>query len=324
MTYDPSLRVLTVLELLQAHETVTGAELARTLEVSPRTVQRYIMRLQDLGIPVEGKRGVGGAYRLKAGFRLPPLMFTGDEALSLALGLLALQQLGLSDLTPAAGAARAKLARTLPAALRDTVQALEEAVQFDASPWVVNTDAGLLQRMLQAVREHHTARLAYTSHRSEATERRVDIYRVLHVDGRWYAAGLCHLRASLRVFRLDRIASFEVLDDAFEPPTDFDALALVRREQPQRKAYEVSVWLAAPPAELRGQVSMWYTDLCAEGAGTRLRGKREYLSSFAAFLLGLGVDFQIESPPELRAEFGKLAARCAAAQEGSSGLRSIP
>ena len=40
--YDPSMRVLTVLELLQAHEEVSGADLARRLEVSPRTVQRYV------------------------------------------------------------------------------------------------------------------------------------------------------------------------------------------------------------------------------------------------------------------------------------------
>ncbi|MCD0176594.1 HTH domain-containing protein, partial [Deinococcus sp. 14RED07] len=56
--YDPSMRVLTVLELLQAHEEVSGADLARRLEVSPRTVQRYVARLQDLGIPVKGRRGV--------------------------------------------------------------------------------------------------------------------------------------------------------------------------------------------------------------------------------------------------------------------------
>ena len=103
--YDPSMRVLTVLELLQAKEEVSGAELARRLEVSPRTVQRYVARLQDLGIPVEGRRGVGGAYRLRPGFRLPPLMFTGEEALSLSLGLLALHHLGLRELLPAAGRA---------------------------------------------------------------------------------------------------------------------------------------------------------------------------------------------------------------------------
>ena len=100
--YDPSMRVLTVLELLQSREEVTGAELARRLEVSPRTVQRYVARLQDLGIPVEGRRGVGGAYRLKPGFQLPPLMFTGEEALALALGLRALTHLGLHALAPAA------------------------------------------------------------------------------------------------------------------------------------------------------------------------------------------------------------------------------
>ena len=104
--YDPSMRVLTVLELLQAHEEVSGADLARRLEVSPRTVQRYIARLQDLGIPVEGRRGVGGAYRLKAGFRLPPLMFTPDEALAAALGLRTLRHLGLHALAPAAQAAK--------------------------------------------------------------------------------------------------------------------------------------------------------------------------------------------------------------------------
>jgi predicted DNA-binding transcriptional regulator YafY len=68
--YDPIMRVLTVLEILQAREHVSGAELAERLEVDIRTVQRYIARLQDLSIPVESVRGVGGFYRLRPGFRL--------------------------------------------------------------------------------------------------------------------------------------------------------------------------------------------------------------------------------------------------------------
>lgn len=55
--YDPIMRVLTVLEILQAREQVSGTELAERLEVSPRTVQRYIARLQDLCVPVEAVRG---------------------------------------------------------------------------------------------------------------------------------------------------------------------------------------------------------------------------------------------------------------------------
>ncbi|GGI69818.1 helix-turn-helix transcriptional regulator [Deinococcus wulumuqiensis] len=313
MTYDPSLRVLTVLELLQAREEVTGAELARRLEVSPRTVQRYVMKLQDLGIPVEGKRGVGGAYRLKPGFRLPPLMFTGEEALSLALGLRALRQLGLHTLAPAAEAASAKLTRTLPHSLREEVQALEKAVQLDDSPWVVSTDAATLATLLRAVRASQVAEFAYTSNQGAVTRRQVNVYRVMHVDGRWYAVGWCQLRQEVRSFRLDRIRELAVLEETFTPPQDFDALAYIRSHACHAPSYEVSVWLAAPPATLRGAVSVWHTDLRAEGEGTRLTCQRENLASFAAFLLGVGVDFRVDSPPELREVFRTLTRRCAAA-----------
>lgn len=310
MTYDPSLRVLTVLELLQAREEVTGAELSRRLEVSPRTVQRYIMKLQDLGIPVEGRRGVGGAYRLKPGFRLPPLMFTGEEALSLALGLRALKQLGLHTLTPAAEAASAKLKRTLPHSLREEVQALEKAVQLDDSPWVVSTNAATLAALLRAVREAQTVDITYTSNKGAGTRRRVNVYRVMHVDGRWYAVGWCQLRQELRSFRLDRIRDLAVLDETFAPPQDFDALAHVRAHPCSQPLHDISVWLACPPEQLHGFLSVWNTDIRAEEGGTRIRCQREQLDFFAAFLLSVPCEFRVDSPPELLGAFQRLGERC--------------
>src|SRR6516164_429337 len=112
--YDPIMRVLTVLEILQARDRVTGAELAERLEVDLRTVQRYIVRLKDLAIPIDSSRGVGGAYRLRPGFRLPPLLLTNEEAFALSLGLRALRQVGLSAFAPATEGALEKLGRVLP------------------------------------------------------------------------------------------------------------------------------------------------------------------------------------------------------------------
>ena len=89
MVYRPTARVLTILELLQSHERMSGAELARRLEVDVRTVRNYIQTLADLGIPVEAERGRYGAYRLRAGYKLPPLIFTEDEALALTLNRIA-------------------------------------------------------------------------------------------------------------------------------------------------------------------------------------------------------------------------------------------
>jgi predicted DNA-binding transcriptional regulator YafY len=78
--YHPTTRVLTILELLQARASLSGADLAARLEVDRRTVRRYITMLQDLGIPIEAMRGPLGGYRIRPGFKLPPLMLADDEA----------------------------------------------------------------------------------------------------------------------------------------------------------------------------------------------------------------------------------------------------
>src|SRR6266511_3036987 len=92
----PASRLLELLELLQTKPLTTGREIADRLAIDRRTVRRYVEALQELGIPVEGERGVGGGYRLRPGFRLPPLMLTEDEAVAVALGLIAAGRQGLA------------------------------------------------------------------------------------------------------------------------------------------------------------------------------------------------------------------------------------
>src|SRR5919199_1797469 len=135
--YRPTTRVLAVLELRQSHGRMTGAELARRLEVDPRTARRYIETLQDLGIPVEADRGRYGAYRLRPGYKLPPLMFGEEEALALTLGLLAARRIGLADgamPSPAVEGALAKVERVLPDPLRERVRAVEDALVLAIQP----------------------------------------------------------------------------------------------------------------------------------------------------------------------------------------------
>ena len=86
--YHPTSRVLTVLELLQSRPSISGPELSARLEMDVRTVRRYITHLQDIGIPIEATIGRNGGYRLRPGFKLPPLMFTEEEATAIMLGLL--------------------------------------------------------------------------------------------------------------------------------------------------------------------------------------------------------------------------------------------
>ena len=85
------------LELLQTHGRMSGAALAERLGVDRRTVRRYVAALEEMGVPLTAERGRDGAYLLVAGFKLPPMMFTDDEALALSVGLLAARGLGLAS-----------------------------------------------------------------------------------------------------------------------------------------------------------------------------------------------------------------------------------
>src|SRR5579884_1739996 len=129
--YSPVERLLTVLNLLQARASITAAELAERLEVNARSARRYITMLQDLGIPVEAVRGRYGGYRLRPGFKLPPLMWTEEEAVAVTLGLQAIRQMGFSQIAPTVEQALAKVERVLPLTLRERVQALHETVTLD-------------------------------------------------------------------------------------------------------------------------------------------------------------------------------------------------
>src|SRR5579884_1774732 len=185
---------------------MTGAELARRLEVNIRTVRDYIEMLADLGIPVEAERGRYGAYRLRPGYKLPPLIFTEEESFALTLALLIAREQGLAQTSPAFEGILAKVMRVLPVSTRTQVQAVEQTVLFEEygvriapSMWAV----AVLSSALQSGRQ---VRLSYSSPQGELTERGFDPYGIVCQEGIWYTIGYCHLRKSQRLFRLDRIA----------------------------------------------------------------------------------------------------------------------
>src|SRR5215467_5143046 len=186
--YHPTTRVLTVLELLQAHRQMSGPKLAERLEVDVRSVRRYIIMLQDLGIPIEAQRGRYGTYRLLRGFKMPPLMFTEDEALALTLGLLAARRLGMAVAAPAFEGALAKVDRVLPEAVRAEVRAVQETlvidVPFEASP----PASDVVLAFSEAVRDRRRLRIRHQSGGRETT-REVDPYGLVYRTQRWYAVG---------------------------------------------------------------------------------------------------------------------------------------
>jgi predicted DNA-binding transcriptional regulator YafY len=306
--YDPVMRVLTVLEILQARDFVSGAELAERLEVDLRTVQRYIVRLKDLNIPIESSRGVGGAYRLKPGFRLPPLLLTNEEAFALSLGLRALRQIGLSAFAPATEGTLAKLQRVMPSALHESIRTVEDVVAIEPGPWVVSTPVECLIKAASAIRTARRIRFAYQSHNGAASRRQIEPYAVLHTDGRWYLIGYCLSRRALRTFRLDRVTDVDICRATFHRPTDFDARRYMQERMPfVQSDFQIDVWIDMPPDEAERTFAPWRIAMEPQKGGIRLRCGRDRLEMFAALLLSTGKRIVVHSPPELRVTFKALA-----------------
>ena len=204
----PASRLLEVLELLQSRPVVSGREIADHLGVDGRTVRRYIDNLQELGIPVEGQRGVGGGYRLQPGYRLPPLMLSDDEVVMVVIGLAAARRLGLDAGGDHPESALEKIHRVLPTTLRRRVEALEAAVAFTSSETAgVPVEAEVLLLVSDAIRRRHRLRTAYTSFSGERSDRELSPYGLVVHSGRWYLAAHDHGREALRTFRVDRMAA---------------------------------------------------------------------------------------------------------------------
>jgi predicted DNA-binding transcriptional regulator YafY len=304
--YHPTTRVLAVLALLQAHGRLTGAQLAARLEVNIRTLRRYITMLQDLGIPIVAERGRSGSYELVPGHKLPPMMFTNEEAVALSLGLLLARQQGRAAADPAVTSAQAKLEQVLPFDLRQQVQSLVETVRLDdvrgAAPGVN------LLTLSTAAHRQQGVYLQYESRDGALSTRTLDPYGLAFWQGSWYAVGYCHLRQAMRSFRLDRIQSAEVLPSSFIRPADFDALAYLTRSMvviPRQYSFQVLLRTTLASAAQEGFPMLGLLEPHAEGV--LLSGTVDDLDWLAHVLARFTFSFRVIAPASLRDALRKRA-----------------
>ncbi len=311
---SPTSRLLALLESLQAQPVATGRELADRLGVDVRTLRRYVAALQELGIPVEGQRGVGGGYRMRPGYRLPPLMLSDEEAVVVVLGLVAAQRLGLDTESAAAAGALTKIHRVLPARLRSRVEALESSLGFvEPASGAAPVPGETVLLLGDAVRRRRRVRTGYRSFSGALSERELSPHGLAVNAGRWYLAAHDHGRGELRTFRVDRMLAPRLeASAALAPPDGFDPVAYVTRSLASVPwAWTVEVELDLPPDRAAERIPATLGELVVENEATVLRMHVESLDWMASVLAGLGCGFTIRHPDELRASVRELAARLA-------------
>jgi predicted DNA-binding transcriptional regulator YafY len=306
--YHPTTRLLTILELLQAHPHLSGDELARRLEVEPRSVRRYILMLQDMGIPIEGSRGPGGGYRLRPGYKLPPLLFTEEEATVLAISLLGTPWLEIELSSVAIEGALAKISRILPLKGRERLQAISSYMVLSPQAHYSKPDLPLLITFSEAIQQQRRVLFDYCSYHNQTSQRQIEPYGVVGSKGHWYTVGYCLLRQSFRLFRLDRIQNVQILSDTFQRSSDFDCRAFViERLATVPATWTIEIEFQAELHIVQQCIPASYGTLLPTPTGILLKTHHCDLPSMARYLVSLDLPFTILKPPELQAALFDLA-----------------
>lgn len=203
-------RLFQLVQLVRGRRLTTAAFLAQRLEVSERTVYRDVADLQHQGVPIEGEAGVG--YRLGAGFELPPLMFTQNEASA----LVAAARMAQSWVDPA-------LARDIETGLGKILSVLPRAARVSAealalyAPAMGMDDAirAQLQTLREAVQARQKLRLSYRDVSGDTSDRTVRPLGCFYWGKVWTLSTWCELRNDFRGFRVDRMVTVDTLDERF-------------------------------------------------------------------------------------------------------------
>ncbi|QFG21898.1 YafY family protein [Actinomadura sp. WMMB 499] len=325
---ETSARLLALLSLFQSRPDWTGRELAERLGVTARTVRNDIGRLRDLGYPVDATRGAAGSYRLGAGTRLPPLLLDDEEAVAVAIGLRAGS--GVGGIEESSARALAKLEQVLPHRLHRQVRALHEATSrapenLDTDAEDPETGAEVLTAIASAVRDGVQLRFDYaaavepagdeapSATAAPAGRKLVEPYRLVSWRRRWYLVARDPESGAWSAFRADLMTLRTPGGPAFTPTPlpggDYTSFVLRDVAATGWKVHaRVTVHAPAEQVLARINATVGVVESVAADRCVLVTGA-DSLETIAAYLGMLGLDFEIVSPPELRARVADLGRR---------------
>ncbi len=198
-------RIVAILVQLQSKRIVKAQELSDRFQVSLRTIYRDVKTLEASGVPIVSEAGVG--YSIMEGYRLPPVMFTREEAGSFVAAEKFMQKFVDKSLGSHHESAMFKVKSVLRGREKDWISALESQIMVDPSQELFNKNLpNALEILFESVAEKKQVFLKYHALNSDTpSERYIEPVGLFHENGFWYVLGYCHIRHDYRQFRTDRM-----------------------------------------------------------------------------------------------------------------------
>lgn len=204
-------RITAILIQLQSKRVVKAQDLADRFGISLRTVYRDIRSIEEAGVPVYGEAGIG--YSLVDGYRLPPVMFTREEAMAFLTAEKLMAKFTDNNLTEHFSSAMFKVKAVLRGTEKDMVETLEDNIIVMDRKSDTLPPGNILDVLLKAIADKKAVKLVYRAFgNDEDSERLIEPIGIFHEHNNWYTIAWCHLRETYRQFRADRMISAQLTD----------------------------------------------------------------------------------------------------------------
>lgn len=198
-------RIIAILIQLQSRKIVKAKDLADRFGVVLRTIYRDIKSLQNAGVPIIGEAGSG--YSIMDGYRLPPVMFTIEEAGSFVTAEKLMARFTDATMNAHFATAMYKVKSVMRSDEKNRMEFLEAQIDITTSEFGFNKNIpNALQIIVDSMSLQQQLFLQYNSlYDSGSTERQIEVVGIFHENQYWYIYAWCHLREDYRQFRIDRI-----------------------------------------------------------------------------------------------------------------------
>jgi predicted DNA-binding transcriptional regulator YafY len=301
-------RISAILIQLQSRRVVKAADIAERFNISLRTVYRDVKTLEEAGIPLIGEAGVG--YSIMDGYRLPPVMFTKEEATAFLTAEKFVEKLTDTSTTANYKSAMYKVRAILKNTEKDLLESMDDRIEVFRSvamPETANTDH--IQTVLHSIAQKKVLALNYfAQHSQEHTKRYVEPIGIFFLSGYWHLIAYCRLRKDYRDFRTDRIKNLTVTDELYTD--DHPALKDYIARTAHDKELDAVVILVDKSIHSHLENQKYYSGFISEkviGKNVEMTFLTASLEGFARWYMMYGEKAEIITPDSLKDRVRELA-----------------
>ncbi len=205
-------RVSAILIHLQSRRVVRAIEIAERFNISLRTVYRDIKTLEEAGIPIIGEAGIG--YSIMDGYKLPPVMFTREEATSFLTAEKFIENLTDISTSRVYKSAMYKIKAILKAADKTLLEEIDNSIAvLKTTNQLRINNKDHLQLLLEGIAKKRVLTIDYfANHNQQHTQRKIEPIGIFYKESYWHLIAFCKMRNDYRDFRVDRINKVLVTD----------------------------------------------------------------------------------------------------------------